>query len=124
MRSLTNFTAHSSFMSVSFNSTSGMLRQIAIGCILIFILSCARKVPPVNVPAELKTAWLSYLKRQPNVDTTRVRFEVKDVYFFADTAAYICQFKVRMQVPARNIDTVGMMDGTVSKDFTIVHRKD
>ena len=114
---------HSSFMSVSFNTISTRCR-IAIGCIFIFAISCARKIPPVNVPERLKTAWLSYLKRQPNYDSTRVRFEVKDVYFFADTASYICQFKVRMQVPARNIDTVGMMDGTVSKDFTIVHRKD
>jgi hypothetical protein len=114
---------HSSFMSVSFNTISTRGR-IAIGCIFIFAISCARKVPPVNVPERLKTVWLSYLKRQPNYDSTRVRFEVKDVYFFADTASYICQFKVRMQVPSRNVDTVGMMDGTVSKDFTIVHRKD
>jgi hypothetical protein len=111
-------------MSISFNNSPGMGRLIAIGCIFIFVLSCARKIPPANVREELKTAWLSYLKRQPNYDSTSVRFEVKDVYFFADTAAYICQFKVRMQVPARNIDTVGMMAGTVSKDFTIVHRKD
>jgi hypothetical protein len=106
-------------MSVSFNRRS----QIAIGCILIFVISCARKIPPVDVPASLKSAWLTYLKHQPNYDSTRVRFEVKDVYFFPDTAAYICRFKVRMQVPSRNIDTVGMMSGTVSKDFTVVHRK-
>lgn len=90
---------------------------------MIFALSCARKIPPVDVPASLKSAWLTYLKHQPNYDSTRVRFEVKDVYFFPDTAAYICRFKVRMQVPSKNIDTVGMMSGTVSKDFTVVHRK-
>jgi len=106
-------------MSISFNRRS----QIAIGCILIFVISCARKIPPVDVPASLKSAWLTYLKHQPNYDSTRVRFEVKDVYFFPDTAAYICRFKVRMQVPSTNIDTVGMMSGTVSKDFTVVHRK-
>ena len=110
-------------MSVSFNTIS-LRGRIAIGCIFILALSCARKIPPVNVPEKLKVVWLSYLKRQPNYDSTRVRFEVKEVYFFADTASYICQFKVRMQVPSRNVDTVGMMDGTVSKDFTIVHRKD
>jgi hypothetical protein len=107
-------------MSISFNN----LRQIAIGCIFIFAISCKRKIPPANVPEALKTAWLSYLKQQPNYDSTRVRFEVKDVYFFADTALYICQFKVRMQVPSKGQDTVGMMAGTVSKDFTIVHRRD
>jgi hypothetical protein len=106
-------------MSVSFNRRI----QIAIGCILIFVISCARKTPPADIPGSLKAAWLTYLKHQPNYDSTRVRFEVKDVYFFADTAAYICRFKVRMQVPSKNIDTVGMMAGTVSKDFAIVHRK-
>src|SRR5579864_9087327 len=107
-------------MSVSFNKQ----RQIAIGCILFFVISCARKTPPVDVPASLKSAWLTYLQHQPNYDSTRVRFEVKDVAFFADTAAYICQFKVRMVVPSKNQDTVGMMSGTVSKDFAVVHRQD
>jgi hypothetical protein len=106
-------------MSVSFNRHT----KIAIGCILIFAISCARKIPPVDVQASLKSAWLTYLKHQPNYDSTKVRFEVKEVYFFADTAAYLCRFKVRMQVPSRNIDTVGMMAGSVSKDFTVVHRK-
>ncbi|HTR31688.1 MAG TPA: hypothetical protein VMH27_20590 [Puia sp.] len=90
---------------------------------MILASACARRTRPVNVQEELKTAWLSYLKRQPKIDTTKVRFEVKDVYFFADTALYICEFKVRMQEPARGIDTIGMMGGTVSKDFTVVHRK-
>lgn len=109
-------------MSISFNQTA-RLRVTAIGCILIVSIACVRKAAPANLPEELKTAWLSYLKRQPNYDSTRVRFEVKDVYYFTDTAAYICQFKVRMMVPSRHLDTVGMMAGTVSKDFTVVHRK-
>ena len=110
-------------MSVSFNCKIGRGSQIAIGCIIIFALSCARKIPPADVPTSLKSAWLTYLKHQPNYDSTSVRYEIKDVYFFADTAAYLCRFKVRMQVPSRNIDTIGMMSGTVSKDFTVVHRK-
>lgn len=117
-------------MIVSSNTRSSVLRTrrrtliaAAIGCITFLASACARKIPPVNVQEELKTTWLTYLKRQPKIDTMKVRFEVKDVYFFADTALYICQFKVRMQEPARGIDTVGMMGGTISKDFTIVHRK-
>jgi hypothetical protein len=109
-------------MSNSFNSI--FRRNVAaIGCILIFVISCARKIPPADLPTSLKSAWFSYLKHQPNYDSTRVRFEVKEVYYFADTAAYLCRFKVRMQVPSKNIDTVGMMSGTVSKDFTVVRRQ-
>ena len=106
-------------MSISFNKG----KQIAIGCIFIFVISCARKIPPANVPEALKTAWLSYLEHQPNYDSNHVRFEVKEVYFFAETAVYICQFKVRMQVPSKGKDTTGMMSGTVSKDFVTVHRR-
>jgi hypothetical protein len=109
-------------MSISFNRTSRGVAT-AIGCIFVFALSCIRKTPTATIPEQLKSAWLTYLKHQPNYDSSRVRFEVKDVYYFTDTAAYICQFRVRMQVPAKNLDTVGMMAGTVSKDFTIVHRK-
>lgn len=101
-------------MSVSF--------KIAIGCIIVFTISCARKPTPEDIRDHLKTVWLTHLKSQPNYDSTRTHFEIKDVYFFADTNVYICQFKVRMQVPAKKIDTVGMMDGTVSKDFARVHR--
>jgi hypothetical protein len=101
-------------MSVSF--------KIAIGCIIVFTISCAQKPSSEAIREQLKTAWLNHLKSEPNYDSTRVHFEIKDVYFFADTNAYICQFKVRMQVPAKKIDTVGMMDGTVSKDFSRIHR--
>jgi hypothetical protein len=101
-------------MSISF--------KIAIGCIIICAISCAHKPTPEAIRDQLKTTWLTYLKSQRNYDSTRVHFEIKDVYFFADTNAYICQFKVRMQVPAKKLDTVGMMDGTVSKDFSKVHR--
>ena len=99
-----------------------MKTYIAIGCMIFFAMACARKIPAADIPGELKTTWLTYLKHEPNIDTNRVRFEIKDVYFYADTAAYICQFKVRMQVPSERKDTVGMMGGTISKDFTVVHR--
>ncbi|HLI93287.1 MAG TPA: hypothetical protein VKU83_06750, partial [Puia sp.] len=98
--------------------------KIAIGCIFLFAIGCRRTIPKVNVPLELKKAMLSYLKKQPNYDSTRVRFEVRDVYYYADTNLYRCEFKVHMVVPSRNVDTTGMMDGTVSKDFKTVHRTD
>ena len=97
--------------------------SIAIGCIVLTSLSCARKVPPDNIPQELKNAWLTHLKQEPNYDSTKVRFEVKDVVYYTEKTMYVCKFKVRMQVPSKNIDTVGIMGGNVSKDFATVHRK-
>lgn len=101
-----------------------MPAKIAIGCIILFAVACRRTIPKVNVPLELKKAMLTYLQRQPNYDSTRVHFEVRDVYYYADTNFYRCEFKVHMVVPSSHVDTTGMMDGTVSKDFKTVHRTD
>ena len=98
-------------------------RVAAIGCILILFCSCVRKTHSEDVREELKKSFLAYLKRQPNIDSNKVKFDIREVYFFADTAEYICQFKVRVQNPSIRFDTTGMMGGTVSKDFTVVHRR-
>src|SRR5277367_1538921 len=88
MYSLVIFTPHRTFMIVSFNAikngkwTKGVT---AIGCILTLTLGCVRKPSAVNIPETLKTTWLSYLKTQPNYDSTKIRFEVQNVEYFADT---------------------------------------
>lgn len=107
-------------MSDSFKSSG----KIAIGCIIFFAIACRRTPPKINIPLELKNAMLSYLERQPNYDSARVQFDIRDVYYYTDTNMYRCEFKVHMVVPARHLDTVGMMDGTVSLDFKTVHRTD
>jgi hypothetical protein len=113
-------------MIVSFN-IAAMRNAIAIGCICLLTPSCLRKAPPVDVPTKLKTTWLSFLEKPPKFDSSHVRFDVKDVVFFrdstVDTAYYLCEFKVRMRIPDKGIDTTGTMNATISKDFTIVHRK-
>jgi hypothetical protein len=89
----------------------------------MLVCSCVRKTHSIDVRDELKSAFLTYLKQQPNIDSNKVKFDIKEVYFYADTAVYICQFKVRVQNPSTMYDTTGMMAGTVSKDFTVVHRR-
>jgi hypothetical protein len=83
-----------------------------------------RKTPAINVQDELKHAMLNYLQKRPHYDSTRVKYEVVNVAFFEDTTYYICDFKVRMKIPSQRIDTVGIMTGKVSKDFSVVHRTD
>lgn len=102
---------------------SNSIIQIAIGCIFLFTLACERPLPPPRVQEHLKSAWLTYLHRQPTYDSTKVSFQIVDVAYFEDTTYYICNFKVRMKVPSRNLDTVGTMSGYVSKDFKVVHRR-
>jgi hypothetical protein len=110
------------------STVSNKISRIAIGCILLLAIACKKKFSPKQTRDNLDKAWLTFLKNGPHTDTTRVKFEILEVsYFedstFADSAYYICQFKVRMKIPSQRIDTVGTMNGTISKDFSIVHRK-
>jgi hypothetical protein len=101
--------------------------SLVIGCILLFTVACKKRPSPQQTQAKLNKAWLTFLKNGPHTDTTRVTFQVLDVAYYEDsaydTAYYLCEFKVRMRIPTKHIDTVGTMNGTISKDFTIIHRK-
>jgi hypothetical protein len=103
------------------------ISRIAIGCILLITVACKKKFSPQQTQDNLDKAWLTFLKNGPHTDTTRVKFQIIEVAYFqdstVDTAYYLCQFKVRMIIPSQGIDTVGIMNGTISKDFSIIHRK-
>jgi hypothetical protein len=97
---------------------------IAIGCIFCTFLCCKRPVTVDETENNLKSAMLNYLQHQPNYDPSLVKYEVVDVAYFDDPKKYyICDFKVRLKVPSKGVDTIGTMRGTVSHDFTEVHRK-
>jgi hypothetical protein len=109
------------------STVSYKISRIAIGCILLLTIACKKKFSSQQTQDNLKQAWLTFLKNGPHTDTTRVKFQIIDVVYFqdstVDSAYYICEFKVRMKIPSRRIDTVGTMNGTISKDFSIIHRK-
>jgi hypothetical protein len=99
------------------------ISRIAIGCILVLTVSCKRALSPQQLQDNLKHAWLTYLQKAPHFDTTRTKFEVMEVTYFEDSTFYVCEFKVRMKVPSQGVDTVGIMNGTISKDFSSAYRK-
>jgi hypothetical protein len=84
-------------------------------------IGCERKVSPSVLQDRLKSSMLNYLEHQSTYDSTKVRFEVQDVTYSEEAKLYNCEFKVRLLLPAGK-DTVGIMTGTVSKDFSTVHR--
>ena len=84
-------------------------------------IGCKRKVSPSVMQDRLKSSMLDYLQHQSTYDSTKVRFEVLDVTYSTETRVYNCEFKVRLILPGGK-DTVGIMTGTVSKDFSTVHR--
>lgn len=101
-----------------------MKRPGALFVILIVgmtAFSCERKVSPSVLQARLKSSMLDYLEHQSTYDSTKVRFEVQEVTFSEEAKLYNCEFKVRLILPAGK-DTVGIMTGTISKDFSTVHR--
>jgi hypothetical protein len=119
MLSLANFTVNSSLMSVSFN----VIRNIAIGCIFVLSLGCARRLSQEEVRTELKTAMLAHLENAPYFDSGKVHIKVLDVTYFEDKKVYNCEFRVSMKIPGRGLDTVGVMTANISKTFDSVYRK-
>jgi hypothetical protein len=79
-----------------------------------------------DVQESLKAAMDLYLNHQPRIDTSRVKFRVKEVIYFEDKTFYLCNFKVNMKEKRVNqiFDTTGNMSARISKDFKDVHRTD
>jgi hypothetical protein len=97
------------------------MRKIIIAAVLLALSACARKENPADIQARLKEAMSKFL--QSGRDTSKVKFQVLDVYYYEDQTFFECEYKVRMQVPATHVDTVGRMTARVSRDFQTVKRK-
>lgn len=65
----------------------------------------------------------AYLYKQVNNDSSKVKYQVNDVSYFAEKKLYTCDFKVRMIVTGK-IDTMGIMRAYISKDFKEITRVD
>ena len=97
-------------------------------CVLFFFglvvvnAACKRKLSFSDTERELKAAMHTYLLQQrPNLDTSRVHYDVLKVAYYENKDFYDCEFTVRLRSP--QIDTTGIMTATVTKDFATVHRK-
>jgi hypothetical protein len=92
-------------------------------CLLAFCaaIACQKKPKPSEVQQHLKKAMAEFLYQSVNNDSSKVRFEVKDVIYFEEPEAYECEFNVRMIQSGK--DTTGVMKATVTKDFAKVNRK-
>jgi len=86
------------------------------------MFSCkAKNNSPEDIRINLMKAMQTHLyKVQVNNDSSVVKYHVKDVIYFEDTAKYICEFTVNMK--ERKFDTTGIMKANVSKDFKTVTR--
>ncbi len=96
------------------------MRKIALSVILLLLFSCVRN-GGINVAELLKTAMQKHLYEGVHNDSSRVRYEVKDVAFFENPDSYDCEFTVHLI--SKQLDTTGIMQARVMKDFKKVIRK-
>jgi hypothetical protein len=91
----------------------------------IFLYSCLKKDDKKQTEENLKTAMDLFLNHNPKVDTSRVKFKTLEVSYFEAKMGYICEFKVNMKEKRDSmlLDTTGMMNANVSKDFRDVSRR-
>jgi hypothetical protein len=89
--------------------------------VLVLISGCIKKPTEDDIEKSLSNAMVRYLNDPAHIDTSIVKFSVKDVIFFDDKTQYQCEFKIRLVSPGK--DTTGVMTASISKDFERVHRK-
>lgn len=97
------------------------MKKILACLLFLAALSCQKKPKPAEVQMHLKKAMTEFLYESVNNDSSKVKFEVKDVIFFEDVNFYECEFNVRMMQGSK--DTTGAMKARITKDFSKVSRK-
>ena len=97
------------------------MKKIFFCLLCILAISCQKKPKQAEVQDHLKKAMSGFLYESINNDSSKVKYDVKDVLFFEDREFYECEFNVRMLQDGK--DTTGVMKARVTKDFTKVSRK-
>ncbi|MEN9685878.1 MAG: hypothetical protein RLZZ28_1664 [Bacteroidota bacterium] len=97
------------------------MKLFFVTAFLTLLLACTGKEKPGEVEAHLKKAMTNFLYEKVNFDSSRVKYEVTAVNYFADDGFYQCDFIVRMRLPGK--DTTGSMKARVARDFSKVVRE-
>jgi hypothetical protein len=98
------------------------MKKILLGAVLLLAFACKPKPTSTDVENRLKRAMSEFLYAKVNNDSSQVKFNVKDVTYFADAEFYECEFHVQMTRGGR--DTTDMMRARIAKDFSKVVRKE
>jgi len=96
------------------------MRKFALPVLMLLLASCMRNTG-VDVNDQLKKAMLTHLYEGVNNDSSSIKYEVKDVIFFENKDSYDCEFTVHLI--SHKLDTTGIMQAIVMKDFKKVIRK-
>jgi len=96
------------------------MRKTQLCLSLLLALACGTRPKPEEVESRLKRTMSEFLYQSVNNDSSKVKFEVKQVIYFADKEFYECEFKVKMLQAGH--DTIAGMKARVAKDFSKVVR--
>jgi hypothetical protein len=95
------------------------MKQLLFLSFTIAIFSC-KQITKEDVETRLKTTMRDYLYEKINNDSSKVKYDVQSVIYYAEKDYYHCEFNVRMKTA--NTDTVGLMIADVKGDFKEVRR--
>ena len=109
-------------MSLNCNHNPAAMKKI-VSCIIIvfFFFACSQKPTAADLENRLKKTMSAFLYQSVQNDSSKVKFLVKDVLYFADKDFYECEFHVQMQQQGH--DTTDLMRARIAKDFSKVVRK-
>jgi hypothetical protein len=97
------------------------MKRLLILLILFFAIACNDNPPPSTLEKKLASVMTDYLYKVVQYDSSKVKYHVERVVYYADKTKYDCEFTVRMMIPGRK-DTTGFMKAYISKDFKKVNR--
>ena len=98
------------------------MKKMFPGILLLLFFACQPKPATPEVETRLKKAMSTFLYEKIKNDSSSVKFEVKEVTYFADKDFYECEFRVKMT--RQGHDTTDMMSARIAKDFSKVVRKE
>jgi hypothetical protein len=106
---------------VSFGAIkSYRMKKILLCCLVLLVFSCKKKTSHEQIEADLKTAMLKSLYNAVGNDSSKVKYQIREVYFFEEKDFYDCEFRVQMNQTGH--DTLGVMKAAITKDFSKVTR--
>ena len=98
-----------------------MNKKILVCLLLILGLCCQKKPKPSELEKQLRKTMSAFLYKSVNNDSSKVKYDVKEVIFFEAPDFYECEFNVKMSQAGK--DTTGVMGARITKDFLRVSRK-
>lgn len=96
------------------------MRKTLLCTLVLLAFACKSKPSHEAIEADLKKAMLKSLYEAVHNDSSKVKYQIQQVYFFEEKDFYDCEFRVQMYQQGH--DTLGVMKAAITKDFSKVTR--